>query len=411
MVVVELLHAVAAGERGRRGVVAAGRGEPRIARGDEVVDAFEQFDEPHGARIDDAGLAQHRQLARRVRQCRAGALQRMPEPALQVAPMPRTGLGQAIGEGADHAQDGAFARIGERFARTRCAAGHGRGQLLVRERARLPDHLARAMQELREDRAGVAARAVDGVVGHLAQQDPGRGRTPAQAARQHAAQREGEVAARVAIGHRKHVDLVENVPPRQDAPRARRECTAQGRSGNARHIGARRGKGDGDHGPSVCTTAAGPSCCAAMRLGGARRTDAAGRSGVLQRARGTVTLIACRRNSVRHFASGTGPPQLLPGNAMKRLALTALLLSLSTFAAAQVVTPNHASGDGANTSCPDEVRAEANASAEGRPDDVALPPAAVAPAVPAKAVPAKATPSIRPKTGMRWHSFLPGMMK
>lgn len=96
---------------------------------------------------------------------------------------------------------------------------------------------------------------------------------------------------------------------------------------------------------------------------------------------------------------------------MKRLALTALLLSVSALAAAQVVTPNHASGDGANTSCPDAVRADAAASAEGRPDDVALPPAAVMPTVPAKAAPAKATPSMRPKTGMRWHSFLPGMMK
>ena len=96
---------------------------------------------------------------------------------------------------------------------------------------------------------------------------------------------------------------------------------------------------------------------------------------------------------------------------MKRLAMTALLLSMSALAAAQVVTPNHASGDGANTSCPDEKRVADTTPVEGRPDDVALPPAAAAPVVPAKAAPARTTPTVRPKSGMRWHSFLPGMMK
>jgi hypothetical protein len=96
---------------------------------------------------------------------------------------------------------------------------------------------------------------------------------------------------------------------------------------------------------------------------------------------------------------------------MKRLALTALLLSMSALAAAQVVTPNHASGDGANTACPDEERVAEVTPEEGRADDVALPPAAVTPVLPAKAAPARSAPSVRPKTGMRWHSFLPGMMK
>lgn len=91
---------------------------------------------------------------------------------------------------------------------------------------------------------------------------------------------------------------------------------------------------------------------------------------------------------------------------MKRLALTALLLSMSALAAAQVVTPNHASGDGANTTCPDEKGVADVTPEEGRADDVALPPAATAPVAPPRTA-----PSVRPKSGMRWHSFLPGMMK
>ena len=96
---------------------------------------------------------------------------------------------------------------------------------------------------------------------------------------------------------------------------------------------------------------------------------------------------------------------------MKRLALTALLLSMPALAAAQVVTPNHASGDGASSACPEEQRIADAAPVEGRADDVALPPAAAAAVVPAKAAPPRSMPAVRPKSGMRWHSFLPGMMK
>lgn len=98
------------------------------------------------------------------------------------------------------------------------------------------------------------------------------------------------------------------------------------------------------------------------------------------------------------------------GFAMTRLALSALLLSMSAFCAAQVVTPNHASGDGTNANCPESRSAAEVAPIEGRADDLA-PPVAATQALPAKAAPPRATPAVRPKTGMRWHSFLPGMMK
>lgn len=100
---------------------------------------------------------------------------------------------------------------------------------------------------------------------------------------------------------------------------------------------------------------------------------------------------------------------------MQRVALTLFLLSMSALAAAQVITPSMADGNGAGGNCPEAAAAAAApASAEeGRPDDVAVPAAAAGPAsgeLPARSAPPRPTPSVRPKT-MRWHSFLPGMMK
>ena len=95
---------------------------------------------------------------------------------------------------------------------------------------------------------------------------------------------------------------------------------------------------------------------------------------------------------------------------MTRLALTLALLSFCTLASAQMVTPSHASGDGSSPGCPDSSNLTA-AAPEGRPDDVALPPAAATITPPAKLAPAASHPGVRPKAPMRWHSFLPGMMK
>lgn len=84
------------------------------------------------------------------------------------------------------------------------------------------------------------------------------------------------------------------------------------------------------------------------------------------------------------------------------------LLSYSALAACQVVTPSLASDNGAGGGCPDAAVEAAATAGIGRPDDIPPPAAAtVAAEVPARSTP----PAVRPKPAMRWHSFLPGMMK
>lgn len=96
---------------------------------------------------------------------------------------------------------------------------------------------------------------------------------------------------------------------------------------------------------------------------------------------------------------------------MTRWILSAFLLSLSCIATAQVVTPNHASDNGANPGCPEAPAAESAPPDVGRHDDVPPPAGALSETVQVKTAPVASTPSVRPKNPMRWHSFLPGMMK
>ena len=70
---------------------------------------------------------------------------------------------------------------------------------------------------MRENGAGVAARAVQRRIGDARQRLAGMPiRAPAQHA-QHRVHGQREIRARIAVGHRKHVDLVEVFLPRQHA--------------------------------------------------------------------------------------------------------------------------------------------------------------------------------------------------
>ena len=127
--------------------------------------------------------------------------------------------------------------------------------------------LGEANQELRHDRAGVAARTVDRVVADPDQQFADVAAAPAQRALQHAAQGRGEVAAGIAVGHREHVDAVEFVAGRDHPAGARDQRPAQRRGG---HV---RGVGDG-HGHAHSLRSMGAQCLlrcsnATMRAGSA----------------------------------------------------------------------------------------------------------------------------------------------
>ena len=94
--------------------------------------------------------------------------------------------------------------------------------------------LGQADQELRHDRAGVAAGAVDGVVADPRQQLADMPAAPAQRALQDMAQGRGQVAAGVAVRHREHVDAVELVTGCDHPPGAGDEGATQGGGGDGR---------------------------------------------------------------------------------------------------------------------------------------------------------------------------------
>ena len=83
------------------------------------------------------------------------------------------------------------------------------------------------------------------------------------------------------------------------------------------------------------------------------------------------------------------------------------LLLLATAVSVQAVTPARQDADGAGSTCPE---AEQVAAAENAAAEQPQPPApAKTTAPPAQAK--ETTPLPRPKSGARWHSFLPGMFK
>lgn len=86
-----------------------------------------------------------------------------------------------------------------------------------------------------------------------------------------------------------------------------------------------------------------------------------------------------------------------------RLPLASFLLVLGFTAHAAPDRVHGASGD-AGPTCPPATLTEPDANAEAKPE-------AVAPTVVRPSPPPAATGPAMPRPGLRWHSFLPGMMK
>ena len=82
------------------------------------------------------------------------------------------------------------------------------------------------------------------------------------------------------------------------------------------------------------------------------------------------------------------------------------ILFLAAALSAHAVTPSRQGANSSGGTCP-ESTAEASVAAE---EELAVEPAAVA-AKPAPPARAKSGAVARPKAGMRWHSYLPGMFK
>ena len=141
-----------------------------LARVEVGGHSLEERDEAGGAGIDDIRPGQHLKLATR-------RLERQPAPreaaTQQRAEVIDAGAGRRaefLAHRLQHGQDRALARDRERLARvaragSNCRCELGRGQL-----GELSGLVADTQQELREDGAGVTARAVERGVGDLRQE-------------------------------------------------------------------------------------------------------------------------------------------------------------------------------------------------------------------------------------------------
>ena len=123
---------VGVGDQGRW--LDAGAGVRPVAGGarrrlpDEVEErALEEPVEPLPARIDDAGLAQDRQQARRPRDRLLGGVERGGQDGLDVV-VALGGLDRGIGRLADDRQDRALDGLGDRAVRGLRALATGRGR-------------------------------------------------------------------------------------------------------------------------------------------------------------------------------------------------------------------------------------------------------------------------------------------
>ena len=224
---------------------------------DELGDAFEQVDESLRARVHHARLLQQRHLPWGVGQRAARTVQRTCEAAARIGrsiDLARGGL-QFVGERRDDAEDGAFHWLRQGLTGALRALADGCGERAAVQFRQGPHALGHPIQELRQDRAGVAARTVDGIVADAAEQVTGVLAGLAERPVQHAAQGRCKVVAGVAVGHGEHVDAVQSVARGDDPPGAGDQRQAQGGCGQGAVLGF-------GHARSL-PQAVGLSCCVA----------------------------------------------------------------------------------------------------------------------------------------------------
>ena len=167
------------GEELDRGVVAG------LDAGLEVIGhAGDEFDEAERSGVDDIGAPEHLELFGRGLERYPGGSERLAE---EWAEFPRALRGRRHGgarEVRDYREDRALARLDERLARVGGTAHERVCELARRQCRRLRRAVADAEQELREDGARVAARAVERGIRDTRQQFSGvRFRTRCEARR------------------------------------------------------------------------------------------------------------------------------------------------------------------------------------------------------------------------------------
>ena len=205
----------------------AGIGLGVAATRDVVGKTARELDESLRARVDHVGLAQRLELLRSARErvLRRSATARSSTGPNAVAPF--AAACAALREIGQYREDRALARLGQTFARVSGAADRTFGQVSRGQSRKVAQLVAEPQQELREDRARVAARAVERGIRDPGERVAGMRIRRALQDTEHRAHRDREIGARVAVRNREYVDLVEMLLPREQPQDARPERAVQ----------------------------------------------------------------------------------------------------------------------------------------------------------------------------------------
>ena len=195
---------------------------------EEGGDPLEEVDESLRPRVHDTVPGENRELFGSVGQGLARAVQAAAEQLAEIVDL--AGLFVEGGRpGTQHRQDRSLDGLGESQLRGLGASTNGGDELPCRDGYFRPDRVRHSMEELRQNRPGVAARAVQGSVRRCPGGLPhgklvGRGQR-----RCGRAQRGCEVRPRVGVRHRKDVDPVQSLllPCHRQGPGAERAGEAR----------------------------------------------------------------------------------------------------------------------------------------------------------------------------------------
>jgi len=203
----------------------AGIGLGVAATRDVVGKTAGELDESLSARVDHVGPTQRLELlgsaSERVLRRSHGAIEHRSE--LGCA---RCGGMRCLREIGQYRENRAVTRLGQTFARISGAADRPFGQVRRSQQSKVAQLVAQSQQELREDCARIATRAVERGICDSGERVAGMRIRRALQDAQHRAQRDREIGAGVAVRDGVDVDLVQVLLPRQQLPDAHPERAA-----------------------------------------------------------------------------------------------------------------------------------------------------------------------------------------
>jgi hypothetical protein len=170
--------------------------------------AFQHIDEALCTGVNHTGLLQNGQLFRCPCEGTPRLFKGLRKSSAKVVDRPCT-RHPSVGKRTDDADDGALSRVGKRTASGARADLCGTCQQRRRYRVNARQRLTDAREKLRQNRPGIAARAINGRIRHRPHQGTHGMAASAQAGAHHRVQRKRKIASSIPIGHRKDIDPIQ----------------------------------------------------------------------------------------------------------------------------------------------------------------------------------------------------------